>query len=116
MRAVRAIMARLRDLFLLDRVILRKLNIIIERLATVADQTDIDRLSQQVSDSADAAAGAADNIRQDIADLKAANPGVDTAALEASVAKLGTAVGGLQELASENGPTDSQDPVSTDFS
>lgn len=35
------------------------------------------------------------NIRQDIADLKAANPGVDFSALEASV-------GGLEGLDAEN--------------
>ena len=42
------------------------------------------------------------NIRQDIADLKAANPGVDTTAREASVGRLEAEVTDVTELDSEN--------------
>ncbi len=41
-------------------------------------------------------------IKQDIADLKAANPAVDFSRLDASVATLGTAAAALAALDAEN--------------
>lgn len=73
-----------------------------ERTRHMATQDDVDRITSLVTDSTTQITTATDAIRQDIADLKAANPGVDVSALEASVGQLGTAVGGLDTLDAEN--------------
>jgi hypothetical protein len=75
------------------------------RLAIMATQESVDALTAKVTDAATKISTATDNIRQDIADLKAANPQVDTTALEASVDALAASVGGLDELDAENEPT-----------
>lgn len=89
---------------------------IIERLNHMTTQADIDAIvsrldANNVALSAgftaltDAVAG----IRQDVADIKAANPALDLsaldnslAALDAQVASIGTAVADATELDSEN--------------
>lgn len=68
----------------------------------MASQGDVDALSQRVDAATDAVATGVAGIRQDIADLKDANPGVDTSALEASVSRLESSVSDVTELDSEN--------------
>ena len=75
----------------------------------VSQQDQINALTEQVGGIATTigtVVTALGNVRQDIADLKAANPTVDLSALEASVAGLGTAVDSLSsdvtELDDEN--------------
>lgn len=79
--------------------LLRKIE---ERTRHMANQDDITRLTAAVTASTEKVTTATTAIRQDIADLKDANPGLDVTALEASVSELGTAVGGLETLDAEN--------------
>jgi hypothetical protein len=79
--------------------ILNKIQHLGEHMAT---QADIDALTTRLETVDATLTAGLSGVRQDIADLKAANPGVDTAALEASVAALETGVTGLSELDSEN--------------
>lgn len=69
---------------------------------TMATQADLDALSARLSAVADSFTAGVANIRSDIADLKAANPGVDTSALEATVARLEANAADVTELDSEN--------------
>lgn len=71
----------------------------------MATQDDVNALTDRVSSAVDDINTGVGNIRQDIADLKAANPGVDTSALEASVGRLETTVSDVSELDSENPAT-----------
>jgi hypothetical protein len=80
----------------------RKLQIILERTLQMATQADIDAIVAQITALGGTLTTALNGIRQDIADLKVANPGVDTTALETSVNDLATAVAGASELDSEN--------------
>jgi adenylosuccinate lyase len=82
----------------------RQLAVIIERLRHMATQDQVDALAAQITTITDALATAVADIRQDIADLKAANPGVDLTNLEANVATLSAAVDTATELDAENPP------------
>jgi hypothetical protein len=73
--------------------------IIGEKMAT---QQDIDNLVGRVNAVETAINDGVAGIRDDIEALKAANPQVDTSALEASVAQLEGSVGGLTALDAEN--------------
>jgi prefoldin subunit 5 len=73
----------------------------LERLI-MSTQADVDALNTRLSAAADAITTGLADIRQDIADLKAANPGVDTAALEATVQRLEQGAADVTELDSEN--------------
>jgi hypothetical protein len=68
----------------------------------MATQADVDALAARVDAATTAVKTGVGNIRQDIADLKAANPGVDTTALEASVGGLESEVTDVTELDEEN--------------
>jgi len=72
--------------------------------STMSKQDDIDALGARVDAATAAVTTGVAGIRQDIADLKAANPGVDTTALEASVGRLEAEVTDVAELDSENPP------------
>jgi hypothetical protein len=78
--------------------------VILERLDQMASeqQTQIDALAAQVETSTAAITTAVDGIRQDIADLLAANPTLDLTALTAKVDALGAAAAAATELDSEN--------------
>jgi hypothetical protein len=67
-------------------------------------QAQLDAYAGQVGTYAAQVTAATDGIRGDIEAIKAANPEVDTTALEARLAELGTAAGGLQGLDAENPP------------
>ena len=68
----------------------------------MAKQEDINNLVLRVDAVRTSVDTGVAGIRQDIADLKAANPEVDTTALEASIATLEAGVGGLTALDAEN--------------
>lgn len=88
-----------------DRIRAGLLNIrrTIERIErTMATQADVDKLATRIDAATAAVTAGVANIRSDIADLKAANPGVDTTALEASVGGLETEVADVSELDGEN--------------
>jgi len=68
----------------------------------MATQADINALSARIDSANLAFTTGLQGVRDDIAALKAANPGVDTTALEASVSALEADVSGLTELDSEN--------------
>jgi hypothetical protein len=82
---------------------LLKVRITLNRLeTTMATQDDINTLAARVDAATTAVKTGVGNIRGDIATLKATNPGVDTTALEASVAGLESEVSDVTELDSEN--------------
>lgn len=70
--------------------------------STMATQADVDALATRVDAATTAVTTGVAAIREDIATLKASNPGVDTTALEASVGKLESEVADVNELDSEN--------------
>lgn len=80
--------------------IVARLVLLEQRVGTMATQADIDRLNSAVALLGDRLTAAVADIRKDIADLKAA--GVDTTALEASVARLASPVDDAVALAAEN--------------
>lgn len=82
--------------------VLSLLRTINRRIQHMATQDDITRLTEQVTAATGRITSATTAIRQDIADLKTANPGLDTTALEESVATLTAGVGGLEDLDAEN--------------
>lgn len=96
----------LRALLFGESVILRELAEIrttLNRLErNMATQADVDALAARIEAATTAVTDGVAGIRQDIADLKAANPGVDTTALEASVGRLEAEVSDVAELDSEN--------------
>lgn len=67
-------------------------------------QQQIDAYAAAVGTYASGVQAAVDGLRADIEALKAANPEVDTSALDARLAELGTAAGSLQALDAENPP------------
>lgn len=77
----------------------RRIDWIIDHMAT---QEDLDALNARVSAATEALNTGVANIRGDIETLKAANPGVDTSALEASVAALEATTVDVGELDAEN--------------
>jgi hypothetical protein len=81
-----------------------QLAVITERLTHMATQDQVDTLTAQVTTLTDALTTAVTDIRQDIADIKAAFPAIDLTRLEASVSTLSTAVEGATALDSENPP------------
>lgn len=68
----------------------------------MSTQADLDALNTRLSAAADTFTTGLADIRQDIADLKAANPGVDTTALEATVQRIEQGAADATELDSEN--------------
>jgi len=72
--------------------------------AIMATQAQIDQYAAAVSGYATSVEQATTAIRADIQAIKDANPAVDTAGLEASLARLGTAADGLKALDTENPP------------
>jgi hypothetical protein len=78
--------------------------------ATVATQDDVTALASRIDAVSSAVATGVANIRQDIEDIKSANPEVDLSALEASVAGLESSAGQLTDLDAEN-PAAPGEPV-----
>jgi hypothetical protein len=68
----------------------------------MATQEDVDALNDRVTAATEALNVGVANIRGDIETLKAANPGVDTTALEASVAALEATTLDVGALDAEN--------------
>lgn len=67
----------------------------------MASQADIDNLAARVDAVGTAVSTGVSAIRQDIADIRAANPAVDLTALEASVATLEASAQGVTDLDAE---------------
>ena len=92
-------LSRLRD----DRDRQRTILQTVQRIGrTMATQEQLDALTARISAANDATVAGLANIRQDIADLKANNPSLDTTALEATVARLESNASDATELAGEN--------------
>jgi multidrug resistance efflux pump len=70
--------------------------------STMATQADLDALNARLDAAQTAREAAVANIRSDIAALKSANPGLDTTALEATVARVEAGTVDETELDSEN--------------
>lgn len=77
---------------------------LVEGVRLMATQDQIDQLTAAVNGAADRISTGIDGVRQDIADLKAANPAVDVSALEASVGRLAGEADQLAALDAENPP------------
>jgi hypothetical protein len=104
----------LRALLLGEASIMRRLDGLqadLNRLErNVATQADIDNLTAQIDANNQAIETGLQGIRQDLADLKLQNPGVDTSKLEASVAALTQTSADATELDDENPPAAPVDP------
>ena len=73
----------------------------------MAKQEDVDRLTAKVGTIGEGV----ERIRQDFADFKAANPGVDVGALEASIDSVGADVAELDgEYPAEPAPEPTPEP------
>lgn len=68
----------------------------------MTNQEKVDAIASQLTEYGTQLSTTEANIRQDIADLKAANPAIDFSALETSVAGIATAANGLKNLDLEN--------------
>lgn len=75
---------------------------LLDKVDHMASQADIDQLASRVDAVGTAVSTGVGNIRGDIADIKAANPGVDLTALEASVATLEGDAQSVTDLDAEN--------------
>ena len=75
-----------------------------ERLAHMATQEQVDAIAASLTDFAARFTTGIAAVRQDIADIRAANPGIDLGPLEASVAAIATAATDLETLDAENPP------------
>lgn len=82
--------------------IMAKLEIIEGKLAVMATQEQIDALVAQVDQLGSDLNTAVQGIQGDLDALKAANPGVDITALQASVGNLANVVAAAQAVDAEN--------------
>lgn len=73
-----------------------------ERTRHMATQADINALNDRLSAASDSFTTGLQGVRDDIQALKDANPGVDTTALEASVARVEAGAAALSQLDAEN--------------
>ena len=88
---------------------------ILRRLDTVATQESIDQLTAALNGFRTDLGTALDGIQGDLDALKAANPAVDTTALEASVASLAGVVQRAADIDAENpAPVVVEDPAPVD--
>lgn len=86
--------------------------------ANMATQEQVDALtasvqeaSSRIGDGVGRANTSLDAVRQDIADIKSANPSVDLSALESSVGNLSDAVAPLSTLADNLSELDTENPA-----
>lgn len=67
-------------------------------------QTDIDNLTQSINNAINNLQTAAQNIQNEIAQLQAANPGVNTSSLDQAVAALQAEVNNVSSIAPQPAP------------
>lgn len=96
-------------ILLVQEKILTNLRMIGARMAT---QDDVDQLVERINTVASTVDTGVSNIRQDIEEIKAANPAVDFSSLEESVANLEASAGLVTGLDEENpaAPVEPEEP------